>query len=313
MKLNLKKAVVDFLEASPGQKFTARMIARWILENHRIACEAKKLRSAVINDDTELLQQIVAEIGANRPAIQKLRPEIMTTETRPKQYYYSTTIADNDEINRLPDVVPSNNTEITELMECDLYPKLCKYLWTEFKLYMKRIDERKSSNRFGPDGNKWLFPDLVGMENLSEEWEEGVRSCVNEYGDRRVRLWLFEVKRKITRKDVRRFWFQAVSNSSWANFGYLVAADIEESGDVMKELRMLSAAHGIGLIQLDPENPDESIILIPSRERDSIDWDACSRLAKENSDFRFFIKLIRQFHQTGDSQSRYWDTHIEEE
>jgi len=290
MRLNLKKIVIDFLVSNPGESFTARAMAEWILDK--------------INNDPELLQQIVAEIGANRPEIQKQCHQIMTTETRPKQYFYSPASTDEHSGIRIE---PSNKSESSEPLECDLYPKLCEFLHTEFKLYSKRIDEKRSSNRLGPDGNKWLFPDLVGMEDLSLDWHEEVRGCVNHYGDRRVRLWSFEVKRKITRGNLRNVWFQAVSNSSWANFGYLVAPDIVESGSVMKELRMLSAAHGIGLIRLNPENPAESVILIPAREKDAIDWDACSRLSEENKDFRFFLKLVRQFHQTGDPRAKDWD------
>jgi hypothetical protein len=48
---------------------------------------------------------------------------------------------------------------------------------------------------------------------------------------------------------------------------------------------MLFAAHGIGLIKLDANNPAESQVLIPSRERDEIDWDMVNRLATENRDF----------------------------
>ena len=44
-----------------------------------------------------------------------------------------------------------------------------------------------------------------------------------------------------------------MSNSSWANEGYLVATSISTS-EVEEELRMLSALHGIGVILLIPEN-----------------------------------------------------------
>jgi len=44
-----------------------------------------------------------------------------------------------------------------------------------------------------------------------------------------------------------------MSNSSWANFGYLVAAEIE--GDkTLKALRMLADAHGIGVIEQGVDN-----------------------------------------------------------
>ena len=75
----------------------------------------------------------------------------------------------------------------------------------------------------------------------------------------------------------------------------------------MKELQILSAAHGIGLIRLNVENPNESEILIPARERSNVDWDACNRLAIENPDFKLFIKLVRQFHQTSELRVVDWD------
>ena len=80
------------------------------------------------------------------------------------------------------------------------------------------------------------------------------KDCVNQYSDKRTKLWSFEVKLLINRSNVRECFFQSVSNSSWSNFGYLVAAEIEGQ-DTLKELRMLFAAHGIGLIKLDADNP----------------------------------------------------------
>ena len=65
--------------------------------------------------------------------------------------------------------------------------------------------------------------------------------------------------------------------------------------------------HGIGLIRLDRENVSESEILIPSRERENIDWGAVNRVAEENDDFLDFIRLVRQFYQTGDPRPRDWD------
>lgn len=139
-------------------------------------------------------------------------------------------------------------------------------------LYSKRIDEKRSSNKRGPNGNRWLYPDLVGMEDLGTDWHQEVKDCVSQYSDKRTKLWSFEVKLLINRSNVRECFFQSVSNSSWSNFGYLVAAEIEGQ-DTLKELRMLFAAHGIGLIKLEVENPSESQVLIPAKERGEIDWD----------------------------------------
>jgi uncharacterized protein len=144
------------------------------------------------------------------------------------------------------------------------------------------------------------------MEDLGADWHREVRDCVNQYSDKRTKLWSFEAKLLINRSNVRECFFQAVSNSSWANFGYLVAAEIEGQ-DTLKELRMLFGAHGIGLIKLDAENPAESQVLIPARERDEIDWDMANRLATENRDFLDFVKLVKQFYQTGEARLGDWD------
>jgi uncharacterized protein len=130
-----------------------------------------------------------------------------------------------------------------------------------------------------------------------------IKQVVKEYADQKTRLWSFEVKILLNRSNVREAFFQAVSNSSWANFGYLVATEVE-GPDTMKELRMLHGLHGIGVIQIDPDNPAESQILVPARERIDVDWATCNRLAQENKDFLQFAKLVRQFYQTGDPASR---------
>jgi len=46
---------------------------------------------------------------------------------------------------------------------------LSQYLWEEFGVFSKRIEEKRSSNKRGPNGNRWLYPDVVGMEDLSKE------------------------------------------------------------------------------------------------------------------------------------------------
>ncbi len=307
MALDLRNKVLEFLKEHPEQKYTARQIAEWIFERFPEDCQAKKNSSKFITSDAELIQQLVAEIASQRPQIQKKHPEIKTTGGRPRRYYYSEK-SDSDEIDDAETTGASVSADAPtqKLTEHDLYPLLSHYLWSEFGIYSKRIDEKRSSNKRGPNGNRWLYPDLVGMEDLGADWHRIVRDCVQQYSDKRTKLWSFEVKLLINRSNVRECFFQTVSNSSWANFGYLVAAEIG-GGDTLKELRMLSAAHGIGLIQLDPESPSESQILIPARERQEIDWDSANRLATENKDFLEYIKLVKQFYQTGEARPGDWD------
>ena len=191
-----------------------------------------------------------------------LNPEVKTTEGRPRTYYFTET-TDSAEIDHAESHEPSPATKAngSVVKEHDLYPILTEFLWSELELYSKRIDEKRSRNSRGAGGNKWLYPDLVGMEDLSSDWHREIKDCVQQYSDKKTKLWSFEVKILINRSNVREVFFQAVSNSSWANFGYLVASEIE-GADTLKELRILSSLHGIGFIRLDAENPSESQIML---------------------------------------------------
>ena len=307
MSLKLAKTVVAFLSERAEDKFTARQIAQWVFENFPAECQEKKARSTSIKTDADLVQQLVAEISSQRRRFQKQHPQVKTTEGRPRRYYW-TAKSDQAEVTEAEKIGTDTQLRsgIGSLKEGDLYPLLSRYLWSELDIYSKRIDERRSSNKQGPKGNKWLYPDLVGMEDLTADWHREIKGIVSEYADNKTKLWSFEVKTILNRSNVREAFFQAVSNSSWANFGYLVAAQVEGT-DTMKELRMLFSLHGIGLIQIAPENPAESQILIPARERLEVDWTTCNRLTQENRDFLQFVKLVRQFHQTDDPRPKDWD------
>lgn len=141
--------------------------------------------------------------------------------------------------------------------------------------------------------------------DLTSNWTREVRDCVAEARARKFRLWSFEVKLLLNRSNVREAYFQTVSNSSWANLPYLAAGEIE-SPETMKELRMLSALHGVGVIRIDAQNPSESEVLIPARERLEIDWANCDRLASENADFLAVVKRVWEFHRTGSVKENEW-------
>jgi hypothetical protein len=71
---------------------------------------------------------------------------------------------------------------------------LSEFLWSELGIYSKRIDEKRSRNSCGSGGNKWLYPDLVGMEDLSRDWHREIKDCVKQYSSQKTKLWTFEVK-----------------------------------------------------------------------------------------------------------------------
>ena len=297
--LNLPNTVVEFLRQRPEQKFTAREIADWIFKTYPDKCRQKLERSTVLNNETALLQRIPGEINSHRQRLQKRHPEVKTTKDHPRKYYF-TVSADSAETGHAEssEVSLSSKVNGSVVKEDDLYRILPVFLWSELKIYSKRINEKRSRNSRGSGGNKWLHPDLVGMKALSGDWKREIKDCVQQYADKQTKLWSFEVKRQISHSNVRQVFFQAVSNSSWANFGYLVASEIKGT-DTLKELRMLASLHGIGFILLNAETPSKSQIMIPAKERSEIDWDTANRLTQENEDFLDYIELISQFYQTG--------------
>lgn len=318
MAFNLSNVVIDCLRTNTGKKLTAREVASWIFKTYPEECSRKikssknKLKEQITNSedmDSLLIAILIAEIGAQKNLIQNKSPQVKTTEGRPRKYYYS----EQSDEEELEEPQPIKNTQgkykenqIESIpLEHDLYPKLIEYLKTEQNLFSKRIDEKKSNNNRGPKGNEWLYPDLVALEDLSFYWSSHVTKCSRSYGDKKAKLWSFEVKRIINTSNVRSTLFQCVSNSSWANFGYLVAAQLAENAQ--KELRMLASLHGIGFILLNIENPSESQIIIPAREKADLDWESINRLCEANTDFSDYIEEINDFCVTGKTKNNDWD------
>ena len=62
------------------------------------------------------------------------------------------------------------------------------------------------------------------------------------------------MKKTLNFTNLREYYFQAVSNSSWANEGYIVALGIDEDDSFLAELKRLNNAFGIGVIKLNAEN-----------------------------------------------------------
>lgn len=314
--INLIDVMKKFLKEHPEQKYTSTEIAKWIYDSYPDYIAKRTQRSAPKNRSRDLyteegwISQLSAEIGSKNPQIEK-QENIRIIATRPKQYYYSALNreADVEKVEQKNIVTPASfsgaaRANTVSFSEHDLYPKLASFLHSAFNVYPQRIDERKSSNSYGSGGNKWLFPDLVGLEDLTKDWCREIKDCVKQYADKKSKLWSFEVKIRINRSNVRESFFQAVSNSSWANFGYLVASEIED--DALKELRILSALHGIGYIRLNLENEFESEIIIPANERNEIDWNSANRLADQNADFKEFVTLIRNFYLTDSLKKSDW-------
>lgn len=315
---SVQKHVPPVLKERPGERLTARQIAEIVFERHPAECQVKKLRSrAKVNPivtDNQLVGQIATEVNTDRKVLSE-RHYIKFTEDRPRLFFYSTSTDDAD-VEAAETAVPPREiialgesqalTTSPSYTEADLYPLLSQYLLSELGVYSKRINEKRSANGRGPSGNKWLYPDLVGLEDLTAGWSRDVIDCVKAYSGARGKLYSFEVKKLLNGSNVREAYFQAVSNSAWANFSYLVAAQME--GEALSELRVLAGMHGVGVIRLDPQDPTgKSEIRIPARERPMVDWNGVNRLASESRDFCEFLQHVQYFQETTKIKSQDWD------
>lgn len=305
------KMIIDTLRDNPHRKFTARELAREFLVRYPEDLAEKRLNPR-FDTEEKLIAQLAAEVGAVRmEMIKKVCPQVATRDKpRPRVYYWESQPeqAEVEEEQLNAEVLQDESvTQVLEkvLSEHDLYPLLIEFLNKEYKLYCQRINEKTSKNSHGSRGNHWLHPDIVALEPMDGHWDEVVKECVRHGGGRAIRLWSFEVKKHLNKSNVREAFFQAVSNSGWANYGYLVAASM--SNDVETELQMLSGLHGIGVLLLDTESLFDSQILIPARERTEVDWQSVNRIVTENRDFHRFIEQVGIYNQTRRLVKAVWN------
>ncbi|MEI8608360.1 HrgA protein [Enterovibrio sp. Hal110] len=317
-KISQTQKIAQFLKQHPDQRFSARDIAQAIISAYP-EDYADKRANPRFADDKAFVSQVVAEIGAQKGQIISISDQIKWQDKpRPRVYWYETEGLEPEEKDDVEESASSDigvlasRESVNEplsaltLSEVELYPVLIDYLRSEHQLNCMRIDEKRSKNSRGNGGNQWLHPDIVAMEAVAEGWHKHVKTCVHAGGGQSVRLWSFEVKKELTMGNVRKCFFQAVSNSSWANEGYLVATSIADS-KVEQELRMLSALHGIGVILLSIENPSESELLLPALKRAQIDWQSVNRIVEENKDFSHFIDLASDYYRIGRLKTSDWD------
>lgn len=192
-----------------------------------------------------------------------------------------------DELN-ISEVLANENISkkktIEKYQERDLHKLLSSYLKSQ-KIYSKTIFHEKSSNS-KDDHQKWIHPDMIGIKflNLKNKSSNALLKVINK-GDA-FDLISYELKREIKSDyELKKCFFQAVSNSSWANFGYLVAFEI--SKNLINELERLNQSFGIGIIELNG-NPYESKVLFQPKFKE-LDFKTIDKLCEINPEFERFI------------------------
>jgi hypothetical protein len=230
-----------------------------------------------------LAAQIYVEVRDNPDGV------FVAVGTRPKRFALRS--ISNGETTKIPDSLPPAIVhKESGYLEKDLHSFLVYYGFFYLKTYLKTIHHNKSGKKeFG----EWVHPDVVGCYFPFGDWKEEVVEVSSLLANTAVRLFSFELKRELSVINLREAFFQAVSNSSWANEGYLAAAEIDTDDEFRTELKRLSSSFGIGVIQLDIEDPDSAQTILPARSRETVDWETVNKLAGLNQDFRDFLKRIK--------------------
>lgn len=176
--------------------------------------------------------------------------------------------------------------------EIDLHPILTKFAFERFNVYCKTINAVKIKTR-GNKINKWSNPDIVGITPVLLNLNNLFQSEVEKQGiisNKVLQFFSFELKLKIDKSNLTECYFQAVSNSSWANFGYLVVGDLDKDKGFISNLVRLNSGYGIGVIHLNVKEPTNSEIIVSAREKEAVDINFMNFLSNINKDFYDFIK-----------------------
>ncbi|MFP6145528.1 HTH domain-containing protein [Helicobacter pylori] len=208
-----------------------------------------------------------------------------------------TSNAEDDEQSECSDTAKKQKNSFHER---DLHPLLVKFLSEDsnFKLLCKTIRHEKC--RKGKKGEcEWNYPDIVGVYFPYNKYfpyngyKEETLKFLHHTGQKRHKLFSFELKKELSFSNLKESYFQAVSNSTWANEGYLVVKNISEKDkeDILDELRRLNQSFGIGVIKLESEISN-SKILLPAKERE-IDIPTLNMLIEQSpEDFKPFMERI---------------------
>jgi hypothetical protein len=177
--LNLTEFVPEILRGRPNKSLSARQIADLVKEARPEAWAAKQERAG--HTDTEARNQVVAEIGSHRHDMQRRFPKFTWFEephgqrvrrqfawivgTEEKKEADAEAVAES--VESAPDGIGPGKAKLREL---DLYPLLATWLLSEFDIRSMRLGESRPAVGAprGANWNRWLFPDVVGVEDFAE-------------------------------------------------------------------------------------------------------------------------------------------------
>ena len=202
-----------------------------------------------------------------------------------------------------------NIPEVKTIPESSLHPYLVKFAKERFNVYCKTINALKFIKKRDKIG-KWTNPDIIGINpvilNLNPLFQKEVEK-LGIVSTKVVQFYSFELKLKIDKSNITECYFQAVSNSSWANLGYLVVGDLDTDPIFLSNLARLNNGYGIGVIKLNLDDPSDSEIIVSAREREIIDINFMNFLSGINHDFYNFVESASNIITTKEIKTKDFD------
>lgn len=272
--------------------------AKWPLTHYEIWEEAKNNKYEIGLMNRQGLAGALTLIIANSK-----EPKIMRVSNYPKRFWLKARknelIGKESELEQK--IQESQEKEIKSkekgFCEGDLHPLLVNFVANDerFNLYCKTINANTSKNT-NKGLNEWIHPDIVGIHFPFEDFDKNTLDLLQNLSSPSYKIYSFELKKFINNANLKECYFQAVSNSSWANEGYLVAYEIKDDDEVQNELARLNASFGIGVIEL---KSDEIKFEARSKE---LDIDTLDMLIRKNKDFKEFITNVNKDIQTNDPE-----------
>lgn len=237
------------------------------------------------------------------------KSQIGVTGKRPKRFYLKSfqnleellEVSEKEEIKEIEH--EEKELRKPSYLEKELHALLAYYAFYYLRCYTKTINHSLSTKK---EYGEWVHPDMVGCYFPIEDWSEEVNQLSNTIGNPSIKIYSFELKRKVTLSNLREVFFQTVSNSSWANESYLVAAEMSNDDELMVEIKRLSTSFGIGVIKLDTNDPDNSEIVFPSRISETLDWETINKLTM-NKDFVKFLRRINNDLKSQEIRKEWYD------
>lgn len=164
--------------------------------------------------------------------------------------------------------------------------------------------KHQTANRAKKGIHQWRFPDIVGIRKTNY-FENGILKVASLTGQKYFpEIVSLEVKKDLTKSNLRSYFFECLSNSGWANRRYVVVVVDQEQGskiedEVISEFRKLSLRYPVGLIQIKTVNTnlsyekEGSSILVDCPHQD-LDLEIMNDLCVSFSEFKDWIASLEE-------------------